>query len=337
VTSPTRLAVVVPLYNGGSFLKQTLDSLAAQTVPLSEVIVVDDGSVDGGAEIAADHPLSPRVLRQDNAGVAVARNRGALAAQADYIAFLDQDDLWLPGRHARLCSFLDANPDCRAFATTEQSFFLERDRGALERLHEGLHKVADHPDVRDVAALLSGSKPVEGPPAVARTVQTRDLLRAPITLTTSYVFERERFLVTGGCATFARSMDDYWTLLNMSRLAPIPVVDEPSVLYRIHPSSTTMSTTWPMPLLTSLAAARFGGNLVPSGHARDPSYVPPVTAFMRHQLFALARSGGLGVVDGVALTQLLATTRGEQLRITLRLAQAGSKAWLRRRLLRAGR
>jgi hypothetical protein len=324
------LTVIVPLFNGAAFISETLDSLAAQTAPLAEVIVVDDGSSDDGAAIAGGHPLGPRVIEQANGGVAAARNRGALAASTRYIAFLDQDDLWLSRRHERILSFLAANVDCRALATTEQSFYVESDHAALEELDEGLHKGADHPNVRDVRALFSAASPVAGPPTVARRIDTRALLGGTITVTTSYVFERELFFVAGGCAVFARSMDDYWTLLNVSRFTDIPMLDEPTVLYRIHPSSTTMSTSWPMPLLTSLAAARFGGNLVPSGHGRDPKHVTPLDAFWRHQLFALARSGSRGLLDAVALTALLACDRREQRSLTFRLAKTALRTRLRR-------
>jgi glycosyltransferase involved in cell wall biosynthesis len=325
------LAVVVPLYNGAAFISETLDSLAFQAVPVSEVIVVDDGSDDDGPEIARSHDLGPRVITQAHQGVAAARNRGALATDAHYVAFLDQDDLWLPRRHGRILDFLDENPDCRALVTTERSFFLAEDRVRLEALGERLHAGADHPDVVSALTLLEDRNPVTGPPAVMRRINTRELLRGAVTVTTSYAFERELFFVTGGCAAFARSIDDWWTLLNVSRLGEIPVLDEPSVLYRIHPSSTTMSTSWPMPLLTSLAAARFGGNLVPGGHERDPEYVPTLTLFWQHQLFALARSGGKGALDAVALAHLLSSTHLEQLSLTTRLATTAARMWIRRR------
>ena len=337
------LTVIVPLYNGASFIGATLDSLAAQTVKLHEVIVVDDGSTDDGAEIARTHEVAPRVIQQTNAGVAVARNRGALAAASRYIAFLDQDDLWLPQRHERIVAYLNDNAGCLALATTERSFYFARDHQALEAMSEGLHSVADHPNLvdphglADLYARLHGAEPANGVPRVTRTVDTRALLDGTIAVTCSYVFERELFLVNGGCVVFARSIDDYFALLNISRMTNIPILDEPSVLYRIHPSSTAVATDpteWSMPLLTALAAARFGGNIVSAGHARDPRRVGPLSLFWRNWLLALARSDGPGLLDSIALTQLLASSRTEQLRVTLQLLKTAVRAKLRRLIVR---
>ncbi|MGH9106101.1 MAG: glycosyltransferase family 2 protein, partial [Acidimicrobiales bacterium] len=85
---------MVPAYNAAGFLGLTLDSVGAQSYGNVEVIVVDDGSADGTAEVAEGHPTRPRVVRQANAGHAAARNHGALSARGEWLAFLDHDDLW---------------------------------------------------------------------------------------------------------------------------------------------------------------------------------------------------------------------------------------------------
>jgi len=323
---PPSLAVIVPLYNGEAFIGETLESLARQTVPLTDVIVVDDGSSDSGPAIARGHALRPTVIEQAHAGVAAARNRGALAAGARFIAFLDQDDLWLPQRHERILAYLKWNPECRALATNEQAFYLASDRASLAAIHEPLHRGAEHPDVAQVHTLLEGVQVVVGAPRVIRTIDTATLLRGTIAVTTSYVFERELFFVAGGCPTFARSMDDYWGLLNVSRLTEIALLDEPSVLYRIHPTSTSMSTAWPMPLLTSFAAARYGGNLVPADRVRAGTDGPSLSLFWQHQLLELARSGSRGAFDAIALTHLLASGRRDRRSLTWRLVKAGLRS-----------
>jgi glycosyltransferase involved in cell wall biosynthesis len=95
VTEPA-VSVIIPTYNAPQFLVEAVDSVLAQTFRDFELIVVDDGS---GPETRA--ALSPcmskiRYVRQENAGIAGARNRGIAEARGRFIAFLDHDDLWLP-------------------------------------------------------------------------------------------------------------------------------------------------------------------------------------------------------------------------------------------------
>ena len=92
------VSVVVPCYNGAPFLRETLESALAQTHPPLEVIVVDDGSTDDSAAIAEGFGPPVRVIRQGNQGESVARNRGVEAATGEWVAFLDADDLWEPGK-----------------------------------------------------------------------------------------------------------------------------------------------------------------------------------------------------------------------------------------------
>lgn len=99
------VSVVVPVYAGERFVGEALDSIAAQTYPRIETIVVDDGSPDRSAEIAAAR-AGVRVLREPHGGVAAARNAGLTAANGELIAFLDQDDLWQPTKLARQVALL---------------------------------------------------------------------------------------------------------------------------------------------------------------------------------------------------------------------------------------
>ena len=91
------IAVIIPAYNSARYLGETLESVAWQTLQPAEVIVVDDGSTDCTAAIAASFP-GVRVVAQENAGPSVARNVGVAAAASPVIAFLDADDIWLPDK-----------------------------------------------------------------------------------------------------------------------------------------------------------------------------------------------------------------------------------------------
>jgi glycosyltransferase involved in cell wall biosynthesis len=90
--------VVIPVRNGAATICATLDSVLAQTVQPRRIIVVDDGSDDGGAALVRDYPLV-EIIRTDAMGVSHARNAGIRAASADFVAFVDCDDLW---RHDKL-------------------------------------------------------------------------------------------------------------------------------------------------------------------------------------------------------------------------------------------
>src|SRR5438874_4376035 len=91
------ISVIIPAYNAEQFIERTIDSASQQTHRNLEIIVVDDGSTDQTASIVKrltkkDRRL--RLIRQPNAGVAAARNRGIKESRGDYLAPLDSDDLW---------------------------------------------------------------------------------------------------------------------------------------------------------------------------------------------------------------------------------------------------
>lgn len=110
-----KISVVIPAYNAEAFIGDTIRSALAQTLVPLEIIVVDDGSTDHTAEVAAS--LGCHVIRQVNGGVCVARNAGIRVARGDWIALLDHDDLWLPQKLERQVAASAACPDVFCFAT----------------------------------------------------------------------------------------------------------------------------------------------------------------------------------------------------------------------------
>ena len=106
------VSAIVPIYNGAAFLADAIHSITAQTYPAVEIVAVDDGSCDESARIvqALDNGRI-RYVFQPNAGTATARNRGVALATGHYLAFLDQDDLWLPGKLAAQMALLTADPE----------------------------------------------------------------------------------------------------------------------------------------------------------------------------------------------------------------------------------
>jgi glycosyltransferase involved in cell wall biosynthesis len=123
------VAVIVPVFNGARFLIESLDSAFAQDYRPLEIIVVDDGSTDDSAELAATREVL--VIRSEHRGVAGARNFGIAASTAPIIMLLDQDDLWMPGKVRKQVDALLAHPD-RAILCL-QEFFLDSSIAELPR------------------------------------------------------------------------------------------------------------------------------------------------------------------------------------------------------------
>lgn len=115
------ISVVIPLFNKRAHIGTTLESVLAQTAAPDEILVIDDGSTDGGEKVVASMTDPKiRLIRQRNQGVAAARNRGSQAARGELIAFLDADDTWEPGFLEAIKALQAKFPLAGAFATAYQ-------------------------------------------------------------------------------------------------------------------------------------------------------------------------------------------------------------------------
>jgi glycosyltransferase involved in cell wall biosynthesis len=105
------VSVLIPAFNAGRFLAEALDSVLAQTHPAAEVIVLNDGSTDDTAAVAARYAGRIRCEEQENRGIRAARERLLALAAGEWIAFLDADDIWHPEKTARQLAEAAAHPD----------------------------------------------------------------------------------------------------------------------------------------------------------------------------------------------------------------------------------
>lgn len=159
--SPPLVSVIVPTYNRARLLRETVDSVLAQTYPCIELIVVDDGSTDETPRVLAEYGDRIVAIRKTNAGGTAARNTGLQAASGDYVNFVDHDDLLLPNKIEQQVRLLEASPSlgwahCGFWRMEPDGRYIDR----VTLLPEG--------DV--LAPLLRGCFIWSGAPVIRRTV-----------------------------------------------------------------------------------------------------------------------------------------------------------------------
>ncbi len=219
------ISVVIPAYNARAFISEAIESVQAQDIANLQTIVVDDGSTDGTADhVARAHP-DVELIRKPNGGAATARNAGIAHATGDYIAFLDADDLWLPGKLSAQRQHLDDHPDihlvCTRFARWEQ-----HDDGSYPPL-QGLIAEAKAIPEDELDAELSG------------WVYHKLLLNCHV-WTTTVMLRRSLLAQIGTFDESLRLGQDYDFWLRASRVTQIHTLRRPMALYRQHPGSATV-------------------------------------------------------------------------------------------------
>lgn len=148
--TPGLISCIIPVFNGERYLGEALESVLAQTYHPVEVIVVDDGSTDGTAEVAARYGRQISFLQQLNQGPATARNLGLSAAQGTFIAFLDGDDLWHPEKLSRQMARLQERPEIDLCFTRFQHSW-------ASELTEEAKRFEGHPLSKPLSAYLMSS------------------------------------------------------------------------------------------------------------------------------------------------------------------------------------
>lgn len=113
------VSVIIPTYNRREWAIEAVASVQAQRGVPFEILVVDDGSTDGTQEALEVAGFDGRLVRQPRSGVSAARNAGIRLARGEWIALLDSDDFWLPGKLAAQMAYLACNPHLRICQTEE--------------------------------------------------------------------------------------------------------------------------------------------------------------------------------------------------------------------------
>lgn len=218
----TKVSVVIPCYNAERYIGATLRSVLAQGLPDMEVIVVDDGSSDGSADLVRRGFPGVTLLRQANQGVAAARNHGIEHATGDWIAFVDADDIWLPDKLTAQLALLQANPDARIAYTAWQVWHSTDPEPTPELLAQLAARAGDQ-------ARWAGASGWIYP----------ELLLDCVVWTSTVLAQRTLLRELGGFDAGLRIGEDYDLWLRASRVTPILRVPRPGALYRLHPASIT--------------------------------------------------------------------------------------------------
>jgi glycosyltransferase involved in cell wall biosynthesis len=207
------VSVIVPAYNAARTLATTLQSVLEQTVSDFEIVVVDDGSSDGTAEVArsvVDHRI--RVVTQENGGAAAARNNGIDHACGTWVAFLDADDVWVPNKLEQQLAYVDSRPGVDAVQTG--AFFVN---DQLEVLH------------------VRRCKPSED--ALLDTLLFRNL---PAFLSTLMV-RASRLEEIGHFDTELEILEEWDMAIKTARFCNLSSVEEPLCLYRTHGGNRSLN------------------------------------------------------------------------------------------------
>jgi glycosyltransferase involved in cell wall biosynthesis len=215
-----RFSIVLPAYNAEPFIQQTIGSILSQTYQDFEIIVVDDGSSDATGAVAAAMDPRVRVLKQRNSGIALARNAGIGAARADWIAFMDHDDLWHPQKLAVQAETLERDTTC-AIVYGE---FKRWDPSTPPQFN------SETLEASRVDAALSGS-------ILHRLVQTNWVL-----LSTA-VIRKQVFEKVGLFDPKMPPADDWDLVMRAAEHFRFVKLAQQVALYRVHPGQTSLKLT----------------------------------------------------------------------------------------------
>ena len=117
-----KVSVIIPTYNAARWIGETIDSVQSQTYKNYEIIVIDDGSVDSTREVLEKYIKNINYIYQDNKGVSSARNHGIKISAGEYIAFLDNDDIWLPDKLSLQIQVLESQKNIAMIFTDGELF-----------------------------------------------------------------------------------------------------------------------------------------------------------------------------------------------------------------------
>jgi glycosyltransferase involved in cell wall biosynthesis len=219
-TAIPRVSVVIPVRNGKDFIHEAIDSVLLQSFDSLELIIVDDGSDD--FDYTTLRQVDPRIrtLRLEGSGVSHARNAGMQQARGEFIAFLDADDVWFPGKLCAQVRYFDNHPDVGVVFGGFIRWTAD-EQGVFPPAHSLWH---DCSDMSEAEAARSG------------WIYTRLLLGLLVGMNTA-VIRRRVYQSIGGFNPSMRVGEDYDFWLKAARVTQMHALAGTVAFYRIHGSS----------------------------------------------------------------------------------------------------
>lgn len=224
-----RVSVVMPFLNAATYLAEAIESVIAQTYRDWELLLVDDGSTDASAVIAQNYVErdSARIVLippdPERRGAAAARNRGIAAARGSLVAFLDADDLYMPGKIAHDLAALDADPDAAWVYGKTRWFHADGSRrDHVERLGVKLGRRYDPPDI------------------LVRIILEE---RGDIPCTCAVMIRRDKLEAVGAFEERFALYEDQSLWVKLLLAYPVRIIAGCNAAYRQHATSTSTAAT----------------------------------------------------------------------------------------------
>lgn len=239
------VSVVIPVRNGKDYLQEALDSVLKQSFTDLELLLINDGSTDDDYDRYAIQDQRIRVIHLAGTGVSRARNVGMAQSRGEFIAFLDADDLWFPGKLEAQVRYFDSHPDVGVVFGKFIRWPVLPDGGFAPTSSL----------IQDVAQLSKTEEERSG------WLYTRLLDGLLVGMNTAVV-RRSVYEAIGGFNESMRQGEDYDFWLKASRIAQMHSLDGDVALYRIHPASAMhrLSKDNQLSILLKMATMRWGLN-----------------------------------------------------------------------------
>jgi len=225
-----KVSVIIPTHNRASFVCEAVESVLNQTFKDFELIVVDDGSTDKTRESLEKYRPIIHYIYQEKRDRSEARNTGIKAAKGEYLAFLDDDDMWLPDKLKKQVNFLDMNPDIGLVHTLIE--FIDENGCLLPEQTKHHFRLYEE--------------------AIKRGYTYAEMSKLCIMFISTVIVRKECFDKVGFFDSDTVSFEDWDLYLRIALYYRIATIAESLVRYRMHKNQTTLSGFIPGYIQTSL-------------------------------------------------------------------------------------